>query len=409
MFNSDINQNQKLNKIRDVIIFNSGLLVALIALSFQKTALGNDERHYLHVGLEFLQTLDYESTKYLPLPSVLLASLSSILSSDLIAARFIYVLSIVSIANAALLFAKTHFPASNYRYVALFVSVIPGVLYLNLYSVINLLAVALQVHAIYFLSVYLKTRKTKFLLFFTTICAAAYLTRLDSLILYTSGIFLLLLLQFRNTKTLKLIKIAILSISFFVLLISFWQLHLFSNNLIFSQGATGGPKTWPTGVWPLMVEIPQGFESDFYDGSTTVGKFSLERTLENSSLIFRYLGLNFLQYSEALASPQLIPLINYMLLGALVASKVRIPTPAFPIFLPFLLPLAYLGYGGPFSVERYLTLVAFPVGVLASLCPCTLKIYDLRVSLACIAFVLNFTLSLGALFFGNQTYLVIIP
>jgi hypothetical protein len=165
-----------------------------------------------------------------------------------------------------------------------------------------------------------------------------------------------------------------------------------------------GSKTWPTGIWPLMVQVPNEVDGNFYFGNTTIGTFSLEVTIQNLRLIMKNLSLNALQYIGALSSPQLIPFYNYVLIGTIFVSKIKISPHTYPIFIPLLLPIFYFAYGGPFSVERYLTLLIFPVGLLASISGHSLKLRNLRVSLIFIALLFNLMFSAVGLLFGNQTY-----
>jgi hypothetical protein len=167
------------------------------------------------------------------------------------AARAIYIISVACIANGVFLFVRTHFSNSDPRYSALFVCLFPGIIYLNLYSVVNLLAVAIQIYAIYFLSVFMGNNKLRSLFIFSAICGAGYLTRVDSIIIFISGLFLIFFQKFRCLSFLELSKIVMVSTITFLSLIFFWQFHLYSNDLIFSQGVSAGLKNLAN--WNLAI------------------------------------------------------------------------------------------------------------------------------------------------------------
>ena len=366
-------------------LLSFGLIFFCVALT--KIEVTSDELFALNLGNYFFEQGIYSSTKYHPLVPLLLAGLETLTGDNLLSLQILFTVSgsFLGLAIHKILLAIKK-GNKNLRLQLIFIALLPGLLFLGLYSATMVPYLCLSFWSIFFLIRYLEDNSFLSLLSLTILVGLAYLCRIDGLILAFLSMILLIYHALVNKERFEFNHVIWFLISFLII-IAPWHIYLLKNNLIMSSIISSG---WESTVW---TEGPAKYLFYYKEKGET---FSL-----NLHLV-KPLVNNIVMFSEYLGSVRLFPIIFWPFIGFALLNY-RFKTTNLPILFPLFTCLAYL----LFYVEiRYLIFLVPTLGILS-----VLGIDELEnkfslnrkvIYLPLVIFLL--LLDLGYMLYGNRLY-----
>ena len=374
-------------KIQLIFLIFITFIVGAIFSDF-KEVLGKDERLYIANGFNLIN-YGFESTKILPLISIIFYFFSSLFIENLIGIKIIYVLSLIGLAFSQFYFSiklgEINFPIIP----AVITILMPGILVLNLYGIANLFSTSLLMVNLVLVSLNLKYKSILLNMFIGFLFSILYQCRLEFLF-----VFLIVLLIWPIINGYKICEIKLITRDIFTLILSFstillpWQMHLYENGLFFSSIASG--KGWNS-VYHLIFNADQTFVFNI---------------INNFKDIIIILANNGYDHLKNLGSPKLLPILFLPLVGIgfMLIKKCKY---LIVYITPFIIVFPILCYSHPeFNMVRMFTPIlpfyGMCIGIFIS------KSFDLKINNTLIKFSIVSSLllifSIFFLIFGNKTY-----
>ena len=374
-------------KIQLIFLIFITFIVGAIFSDF-KEVLGKDERLYIANGFNLIN-YGFESTKILPLISIIFYFFSSLFIENLIGIKIIYVLSLIGLAFSQFYFSiklgEINFPIIP----AVITILMPGILVLNLYGIANLFSTSLLMVNLVLVSLNLKYKSILLNIFIGFLFSILYQCRLEFLF-----VFLIVLLIWPIINGYKICEIKLITRDIFTLILSFstillpWQMHLYENGLFFSSIASG--KGWNS-VYHLIFNADQTFVFNI---------------INNFKDIIIILANNGYDHLKNLGSPKLLPILFLPLVGIgfMLIKKCKY---LIVYITPFIIVFPILCYSHPeFNMVRMFTPIlpfyGMCIGIFIS------KSFDLKINNTLIKFSIVSSLllifSIFFLIFGNKTY-----
>ena len=374
-------------KIQLIILIFITLIVGAIFSDF-KEVLGKDERLYIANGFNLINH-GFESTKILPLISIIFYFFSSLFIENLIGIKIIYVLSLVGLAFSQFYFSVKLGEISFPIIPAVITILMPGILVLNLYGIANLFSTSLLMVNLVMVSLNLKYKSILLNIFIGFLFSILYQCRLEFLF-----VFLIILLIWPIINGYKICEIKLITRDIFTLILSFstilfpWQMHLYESGLFFSSIASG--KGWNS-VYHLIFNTDQSFVFNI---------------INNFKDIIIVLANNGYDHLKNLGSPKLLPILFLPLVGIgfMLIKKCKY---LIVYITPFIIVFPILCYSHPeFNMVRMFTPIlpfyGMCIGIFIS------KSFDLKINNTLIKFSIVSSLllifSIFFLIFGNKTY-----
>ena len=353
-----------------------------------KEVLGKDERLYIANGFNLIN-YGFESTKILPLISIIFYFFSSLFIENLIGIKIIYVLSLVGLAFSQFYFSIKLGEISFPIIPAVITILMPGILVLNLYGIANLFSTSLLMVNLVLVSLNLKYKSILLNMFIGFLFSILYQCRLEFLF-----VFLIVLLIWPIINGYKICEIKLITRDISTLILSFsiilfpWQMHLYENGLFFSSIASG--KGWNS-VYHLIFNANQTFVFNI---------------INNFKDIIIVLANNGYDHLKNLGSPKLLPILFLPLVGIgfMLIKKCKY---LIVYITPFIIVFPILCYSHPeFNMVRMFTPIlpfyGMCIGIFIS------KSFDLKINNTLIKFSIVSSLllifSIFFLIFGNKTY-----
>ena len=368
-------------------IYVSTFIFALIA--WAKVTPTGDESFIIDIGRGFLETGDYASHKLQPLLPLLLGFFSKLFASKLLATQVVFALSGVTLAlgiHKIIYILRLVDEERIFLHVTL-ICLLPGLLFLGLYSASHLPYTALSVWGIYYFIAFLRTCSLTYLILCSLFIALSYLARVDGLILFFALFVYLFSCFYLDKKNTLNKKVLFLFPIIFLFIIFPWHLFLYNSSLFISSVVTGG---WESTVWT------DGPAKYFFGPDNSSEGFNL-----NENLIKPFVT-NIVLFSEYLGSVRFFPIFLWPIIGIGLLNY-KFNKESIAIFLPFFVSLSYL----LFYVEiRYLFPIIPSLGIiLASGFEYILLKYNLKFKRFFIFYLsLLITLDIGYLLYGNRIY-----
>lgn len=374
-------------KIQLIILIFITLIVGAIFSDF-KEVLGKDERLYIANGFNLINH-GFESTKILPLISIIFYFFSSLFIENLIGIKIIYVLSLVGLAFSQFYFSVKLGEISFPIIPAVITILMPGILVLNLYGIANLFSTSLLMVNLVMVSLNLKYKSILLNIFIGFLFSILYQCRLEFLF-----VFLIILLIWPIINGYKICEIKLITRDIFTLILSFstilfpWQMHLYESGLFFSSIASG--KGWNS-VYHLIFNTDQSFVFNI---------------INNFKDIIIVLANNGYDHLKNLGSPKLLPILFLPLVGIgfMLIKKCKY---LIVYITPFIIVFPILCYSHPeFNMVRMFT----PILPFYGMCIGNFisKSFDLKINNTLIKFSIVSSLllifSIFFLIFGNKTY-----
>lgn len=374
-------------KIQLIVLTFLTFIVGAIFSDF-KEVLGKDERLYIANGFNLIN-YGFESTKILPLISIIFYFFSSLFIENLIGIKIIYVLSLVGLAFSQFYFSIKLGEISFPIIPAVITILMPGILVLNLYGIANLFSTSLLMVNLVLVSLNLKYKSILLNMFIGFLFSILYQCRLEFLF-----VFLIVLLIWPIINGYKICEIKLITRDISTLILSFsiilfpWQMHLYENGLFFSSIASG--KGWNS-VYHLIFNANQTFVFNI---------------INNFKDIIIVLANNGYDHLKNLGSPKLLPILFLPLVGIgfMLIKKCKY---LIVYITPFIIVFPILCYSHPeFNMVRMFTPIlpfyGMCIGIFIS------KSFDLKINNTLIKFSIVSSLllifSIFFLIFGNKTY-----
>jgi len=366
-------------------LLSFGLIFFCVALT--KIVVTGDEAFAINVGNNFLEQGIYTSTKFHPLVPILLAFIDTLTGDSLLSLKILFTVSGSTLGLAIhKILLNLNKDNTNLKLQLIFIALLPGLLFLGLYSANLVPYLSLSFWSIYFLIRYFKDTSLVSLLSLAIFLGLAYLCRIDGLILAFLCAILLIYHVFSRKERFGFNHVFYFLILFLLIILP-WQIFLLNNNLILSSIVSSG---WESTVW---TEGPAKY------------LFYYKNIGEDFSLnihFFKPLVNNIVMFSEYLGSVRLFPILFWPLIGITLLTH-RFNSADISIFFPIFSCLAYL----LFYVEiRYLIFLVPTLGILSVLGIDELaNKFSLKPKVIYF-FLLSFLLLLdfGYLLYGNRLY-----